>query len=144
MKDIVLKIVGKQTFNGEAEEENIEFLTEGRCGCKGEATYLIYEESELSGMAGCTTSIKVTGERVEMRRYGHSYVSGTEIEFEKGKRFKGYYDTPYGAVEMEVLTDELDNCLSPDLDRGVLHIAYQFSLKGLGEGRNCLDVEIVQ
>lgn len=144
MKDIMLKIVGRQIFNGTEEEENIEFLTEGRCGRKGEAVYLVYEESELSGMAGCTTSIKIQGERVEMRRYGDAYVSGTEIAFEKGKRFKGYYDTPYGAVEMEVLTDELENGLSQNLDQGSLRIAYQFSLKGLGEGRNYLDVEIVQ
>ena len=141
MKDIVLKIVGKQAFNGEGDD--VEFVTVGR-GCrKDNAIYLIYEESELSGMEGCTTSIKIMGDRAEMRRYGDAYASGTEVVFEPGKHFKGYYDTPYGPIEMEILTDALKSDFSEQLDRGTLDIGYQISLHGLAEGHNQLKLEIL-
>lgn len=96
MKDITLKIVGKQIYR-DVEEEQIEFVTEGKLYEKGDSLYLIYEESEFSGMPGCKTSIKVTGDSLRMKRLGTYDASGnTAIQFEKGKRYRGLYDTPYG------------------------------------------------
>ena len=42
MKDITLKIVGKQIYK-DVEEEQIEFVTEGKLYEKGDSLYLIYE-----------------------------------------------------------------------------------------------------
>lgn len=142
MKDIMLKIIGKQ-ITSEQEENVLEFITEGKFYRKGSSVYLLYKESEVSGMEGCTTSLKVKGDTVKMRRYGESVPLDTVIEFEKGKRFEGYYDTPFGAVEMEVLTNEVENCLQGDLGKGTLKIDYHISLRGLTEGRSKLDIEII-
>ena len=50
MKDIMLRIVGRQIdINDEVSEETVEFMTEGKAYKKGGATYLVYEESEMSG-----------------------------------------------------------------------------------------------
>ena len=142
MKDIMLKIVGKQ-ITVEAEEQQLEFVTEGKYYEKGDSVYLVYDESQFSGMEGCTTSLKITGDKIRMKRYGNTIALDTEIEFEKGKRFKGYYDTPYGSVEMEVLTNDIVNNIERSDGSGSLNIDYHISLRGLSEGRSKLDIEII-
>ena len=145
MKDIILKIVGNQLKglgSEEADAAGMEFFTEGRFARKGDALYLIYEESELSGIEGYTTSLKVTGGKVRMKRYAEEGGIQTAIEFEKGRKFTGWYETPFGTVEMEVLTNEVTNQLEPE-GAGTLGIDCSVSLKGLTESRNLLKFEIM-
>lgn len=142
MKDIMLKIIGKQ-MTGESEEDQLELVTEGKFYEKEGSVYLLYDESEFSGMEGCTTSLKITGDRIRMKRFGSTISLDTEIEFEEGKRFKGYYDTPYGSVEMEVLTNSITNNIEKSSATGSLNIDYHISLRGLTEGRSKLDIQIL-
>lgn len=142
MKDIMLRITGKQV-TGESEEEKMEFVTEGRFYEKDDSIYLLYDESDFSGMEGCTTSLKITGDKVRMKRYGDTISLDMAIEFEKGKRFKGFYDTPFGAVEMEVLTNSVINRIESGAGKGSLDIDYHISLRGLTEGRSLLNIEIM-
>ena len=65
-----------------------------------------------------------------MKRYGENIGLDTEIEFEKGKRFKGYYDTPFGSVEMEVLTNDVVNKIEKMEGKGSLNIDYHISPQG--------------
>ena len=140
MKDIMLKIVGTQ--NVDNDTDTIEFMTEGRIYQKGDATYIVYEESKFSGLEGCKTTVKVSGDKVKMFRFSDGFPVDTQIEFEKGKRFEGYYQTPFGPVEMEVTTNSLTNNLSFEKG-GRLNIDYNIALVGLSEGRSVLDIEIM-
>jgi len=143
MKDIILKIIGNELHGLDSKsEDGMEFITEGRFGRRGDAMYLIYEESELSGVEGYTTSVKVVGDKVRMKRYGDEGGLQTEIEFEKGRKFTGWYETPFGTVAIEVLTNDIDNRLDPD-GAGTLGIDCSVSLKGLTESRNLLRFEIM-
>lgn len=142
MKDIMLKIIGRQ-ITTDSEQDQLEFVTEGKYYVKGDSVYLVYPESEFSGMEGCTTSLQITGDNIKMNRYGESIGLDTEIEFQKGKRFKGYYDTPFGSVEMEVLTNDVVNKIEKMEGKGSLNIDYHISLRGLSEGRSILDIEII-
>ncbi|MHC1723226.1 MAG: DUF1934 domain-containing protein [Aminipila sp.] len=142
MKDIMLKIVGKQISTDAANEDEIEFVTEGKIFEKNQATYLVYEESEVSGMPGCKTSLKLKGNTIKMKRFGDNVGLDTVIEFQKGCRYEGFYDTPFGAIEMEVLTNDLVNNLTPD-GKGSIDIDYHVSLKGLSEGRSKLNIQII-
>ena len=141
MKDIMVKIKGHQAGD-EIGEDSIEFITEAKLFKRGEAIYLIYEESELSGIPGCKTRLKLKGNEVQMKRFGKGAGVGSEIKFEKGKRYKGLYDTPFGPIEMEVLTNKLENTLSEQGD-GHIDIDYSISLKGLLEGRNKLNITLM-
>lgn len=147
MKNIMLKIVGSQITHQsglDAEEDVLEFVTEGQLYEKGDALYLLYKESELSGFQGCTTTLKITGDKVRMKRFGEILPIDTVIEFEEGKRFEGYYDTPFGTIEMEVLTNTIDNRLLDDQQgKGSLAIDYHVSLRGLTEGRNKLNIQVL-
>ena len=141
MKDIMLKIIGKQ-FSGDEAEEQMEFVTEGKLYEKNGATYLIYEESEFSGFPGCKTSLKLKGDTIRLKRIGDGTEYGMEIEFKEGQRFSSKYDTPYGPIGMEVLTDSVTNDLSPE-GYGKIGVKYQVSLGGMAEGRNELNIEVI-
>lgn len=139
MKNIMLKIIGKQ-MNKNGEEEVVELITEGKYYKKGETTYLVYEEGEMSGFEGCTTTLKITDDTIKMKRFG---TASSEIEFKKGKKFRVHYSTPYGNFDMEVLTQEINNKLVKGEAKGFLDIEYDISLKGLSEGRNKINIEIM-
>ena len=141
MKDIMLKIIGKQLSYNE-EEVQLEFITEGRIYKKNKSLCLVYEESEFSGMPGCKTKLEFKGDEIKMSRLGKGVGFETEIEFRKGKRYTGYYDTPFGAVEMEVLTNDIENNLTEE-GSGSVNIDYHICLKGLTEGRNKLNIEVM-
>ena len=141
MKDIMLKIIGKQ-FSGDEAEEQMEFVTEGKLYEKNGATYLIYEESEFSGFPGCKTSLKLKGDTIRLKRIGDGTEYGMEIEFKEGQRFSSKYDPPYGPIGMEVLTDSVTNDLSPE-GYGKIGVKYQVSLGGMAEGRNELNIEVI-
>ena len=141
MKEIMVRIVGEQ-ITKENGKDSMEFVTEAKLYEKGEALYLIYEESELSGIPGCKTRLKFKGNQVQMKRIGVDGRTGHEIRFEKGKRYSGFYETPFGAIEMEVLTNKLENTLSAD-GEGHIDIDYSISLKGLMEGRNKLNITLM-
>ncbi len=141
MKDITLKITGKQSYE-DADEDQMEFVTDGRLYVRGNSAYIIYDESEVSGMAGCRTTIRVDDRSVKMKRTGLSGF-GTELYFEKGKRFNSVYDTPYGPMGIEVLTEHVRNRIDMEKGTGSIDVEYQVSMEGLAEGRNKLIIEIM-
>ena len=141
MKEVMVKIVANQI--GEAGESDVmEFVTEAQLYKRGETMYQVYDESELAGIPGCRTRLKCRADEVQMKRIGEGVGIGNEIRFERGKRYCGLYDTPYGAIELEVLTNKLENNLSED-GSGKLDIDYNISLKGLMEGRNQLNITLM-
>ena len=140
MKDIMLKIVGKQIYVGE-EEEKIELVTEGKFYKKGESLFLEYDESEFSGLPGCKTHLQLTGDIIRMKRIGDPE-DETVIQFETGKRTMGFYETPFGVFEMEVLTNHVENNMGEE-GEGSLDIDYHISLRGLSESHNKLKIEVM-
>ncbi len=144
MTDIMLKIVGKQILGEDLEdEEQLEFVTEGKYYEEDGIVTLSYDESGFTGMEGCTTSLIIKDDEILMKRCGEAVPMDTEIRFEKGKRYSGLYGTPFGAVEMEVLTNDVINNISKNEPKGSVDIDYHISLKGLSEGRSKLNIKII-
>ena len=140
MKEVMVKITTNQV-NEQGEEDIMEFVTEAKLYKRGEAVYLIYEETELSGIPGCRTRLKCKPDEVQMKRYGEGAGIGNEIRFERGRRYSGLYDTPFGAIELEVLTNRLENNLTEG--GGNLDIDYSNSRKSLIEGHNHLSITLM-
>ena len=136
MKNVLVKIKSRQ-INNETGEDEMEFVTEAKLYKRNDAYYLLYEESEFSGMPGCKTRL-----RLQMKRVGEGAGVGNEILFSKGQRFTGLYDTPFGPIELEVLTNDLANDITDD-GKGTIDVDYDISLKGLAEGRNTLNITLM-
>ncbi len=141
MKDITLRIVGRQCYD-DSEEEQMEFITDGKLYERNEAVYIVYDESKVSGMEGCKTTLKIKGDTMKMRRIGPA-APNTELYFEKGKRMNSLYDTPYGSMDIEVVTRFVHNNLDTEALKGTVDIEYQVSLQGYAEARSRLTVDIL-
>ena len=141
MKDVLIKIKSMQ-MSAEAGEDEMEFITEAKLYRRNNTTYLLYEESEFSGVPGCKTRLRLREKDVQMKRFGDGAEPGNELVFEKGKRNVGYYDTPFGPIEIEILTNSLNSTVSEE--DGELEIDYEVSLKGLLEGRNRINITVMQ
>lgn len=140
MKEVMLKITGKHIYDT-TEEDQLELVTEGKLYNRGNSIYLTYDEGELSGMEGLKTRLSLKGDVVKMTRKGSAVGIDTELRFEKGRRYSGLYDTPYGPIEMEVVTNQLENSVTAD-GEGTINIDYSIALKGFSEGRAKLNIEV--
>lgn len=141
MKDITLKITGKQVYDNK-EENQMEFITDGKVYLKNDSVYIVYDESEVSGFTGCKTTLKLKDDSVKMKRIGDKSF-GTELFFKEGERFKSSYNTPYGDFDIEVLTNIVKNDIDIDSLNGKVNIEYQISLDGLREGKNTLTIDLM-
>lgn len=141
MKDIMLRITGTQ-IGPDDEEEKMEFVTEGKLYAKNGKWYLLYDESEVSGQEGCKTTLKFDENTLRMKRSGRDLGRYTVMEFERGKKYSSLYDTPFGSIEIEMLTNKLETNLSAE-GTGTIDVDYDICLKGLTEARNKLNIEIM-
>jgi len=141
MKKITMKITGFQSAEGQ-QDDKMEFVTEGDLYEKNGAMYLIYEESEISGMPGFKTRLKITDGTVKMKRIGSGRGTGTEMVFERGRKYQSFYHTPYGPIDMEIITNSLESSMTAE-GEGEVSIDYKMSLKGLLESHNRLKIELL-
>ncbi len=143
----MLKITGKQIVGADEVTDSdsvIEFITAGQLASRGGITRISYEETELSGLDGCTTSLIISGDKVKMRRRGDALVQDAVMVFEPGRRYEGLYETPMGSVGLEILTNNVTGRIDEEGGPGKLTIDYSVSLKGLLESRNQLDIEVLK
>ncbi len=141
MKEVMIRIRGKQVSR-DAGEDEMEFVTEGKLYRRNGTIYLLYEESELSGVPGCKTRLRLRDGEIQMKRFGGDAGEESEILFEQGKRYTGFYETPFGPIPLEVLTNHVNSTISED-GNGDIDIDYEISLKGLLEGRNKLNISLM-
>jgi uncharacterized beta-barrel protein YwiB (DUF1934 family) len=132
MRDITLQVKSIQKTMGE-EPAEIDFMTEGKLYVKGDSTYLVYEETELSGFPNHKTTLKIGRDTVQMKRFGEN---NSTMHFEKGLRETSDYETPYGLFKLEILTHKVDINLGEN--EGSVEVEYAISIQGLHEASHQL------
>jgi len=120
----VIRVTGKQR-NIDGEQSEIELTTEGQLYEKNNNLYIVYEETELSGMEGTTTTMKIeSNNRISINRFG---TTRNQLVFEEGERYQTIYNTMYGNIDMEVFTNYL--CIDLDANKkGVIEIRYDLNV----------------
>ena len=141
MDKVLIKIKARQEVDGSEPEDFLDLLTSGKHYNKDGVVYLIYEETELSGIPGCVTSLKLDGETLSMRRYG---IAAQELRFQKGQKWLGLYETPLGTMDMEIYTNDLVADLKHEGASGTITVDYNLNLKGLVEAHNILDIRVAK
>ena len=117
-KDVWLTISSQQQFAG-CDEENIDLQTAATLYERGGKYYIAYEESELTGLEGTKTTVKLDGNTVSLVRTG---TCPSELLFAEGQRHVGLYQTEYGALTISTHTKQLQNSI--DENGGELTIDY--------------------
>ncbi len=81
---------------------------------------LSYEESEVTGFSGSTTSLTLNGNNlVNLKRTG---TAPSDLILEKDKKHHCYYGTPYGDFTMGIFTHYIYNDVNED--GGELYLKY--------------------
>ena len=103
-KDVLINISGLQVDVNEMEnnDEPIETISTGNYFFKNGKHYLLFEEVS-EGVPGVTkTQIKIKGEdSLEVLKRG---VSNAHMIFDKKRKNRSYYETPYGQLNLGIFT----------------------------------------
>ena len=102
--NVLIKIKTYQDIDGEGDEP-IELETFGKFGEVNGKYYIIYKESELTGFADTTTTIKIWDGNVSVKRKGRFNM---DLCYTKGEQNLCLYPTPYGKVAASVKTLDVD------------------------------------
>ena len=98
-----------------------------------------YEESEITGLNGNTTVLKIEKDSVTMLRYGKN---GGTMYFKEGISSKTLYNTDYGSFELEIFTKKLNIEKNTDDLLYKINIEYDINIKDLFNGLNILDITV--
>ena len=136
MTDVVVSVKGFQR-DGTGDEECMEFVTTGRRYQRDGTIYITYDESELTGLEGTTTMLKICVDHVVLVRTGSVR---QHQEFRSGGRSRSTYTTPYGIVDMAVVTRHLN---ASDHDgRMDIYIVYDLEIEKSWQSSNRLVITI--
>ena len=133
---VLLSIRGEQYFDG-IDPDATELMTEGTMVLTEDGMVLSYEESELTGMEGTTTTFEVKGPRVTLTRSG---AVNSQMVFEEGRQHTSLYETPFGELSVDIQTSELKHNLSER--GGLMEIKYSIAVEHTVTGRNCFKIRV--
>ena len=129
MKDVIISVTGvQQGVNG---PDAMELVTAGQYGQDEKETLLTWQESELTGMEGTKTSLRVQPRGVVLSREG---ALNTRMEFEEGRKRYFLYETPFGSATMGLNTRRIVNRLGAH--GGEIEIDYGVDMDDTIVGRN--------
>lgn len=97
-RDMVLSIRGRQTY-ADMEPEVIELVTEGTMAYRNGGWDISYQESELTGLEGVTTTFRVEPGKIILRRTGKLQ---SEMIFQEGISHDSLYQMAFGTMLMTV------------------------------------------
>lgn len=135
-----INIKSKQIYD-ENDTNNIDVMTDGILSYNDDEVKLSYDEflvEDASYKTSTTLSFNPNEKDIiYMKREGDVVSS---CIFEKGKRYKFFYQFPFGLLELTIATKTLENTLSPD--GGELKLAYTTELAGSVLNENILNLSI--
>ena len=104
-EDYLIKVVGSQDGD-DGQKDTVSLVTKGEFNHKDRSFYITYKETDATGYAGCTTTVKAeeNGRRVSMLRFGP--VPG-QLVVEKGVRHICHYETGQGSLSLGLTADEI-------------------------------------
>ena len=129
MKKVVsLSIEGRQTYEDQAPEI-IELVTDGTMEFRNGGWDITYEESELTGLAGVTTTFRVEPGKVTLVRKGP--LDSTMV-FQENVVHESLYEMPFGALMLAVKATYVFFDIVPD--GGVIDLSYNISIENSEAG----------
>lgn len=119
-------IISLKSFNDIDKEDVIEVITPGEFFVMENGFKAIYEETELSGMNGTTTTLTMVGDSLVLEREGST---SAKMDFKKGETSVSMYDTPYGILDLQIHTEHL----KIDIDENGGDIMAKYSMEFSGQ-----------
>lgn len=135
-KDVLITIKGLQNYDDQ-DEDSIELVTNGTYYKKDDDYYIVYKESEITGLGTTTTTVKIEPTRVTVIRFGDTQ---SHMIFEEGEKHVSYYDTGAGALTIGISTKQIHKTVSDS--RATLMIDYSMEINNSVVGENAFNISV--
>lgn len=135
-ENYLITIDGYMTIDGDTD--NISLTTVGSYQFKNGKHYIVYKETEATGFAGCTTTLKAWENGVSMTRFGGEGSSNLLIE--KGSINLCNYQTVAGPIMLDINGIDIINNLGDD--GGELTFEYSLNAGGMLVSDNKVNVKV--
>ena len=123
MKKVLLSIAVKQTYQGQ-EPELMELVTEGSMEFSNGGWDISYQESDLTGLQGVTTTFRIEPDKVTLIRTGPLR---STMEFRTGESHDSLYQMEFGALMLTVTTRHLFFDILPE--GGCIDLVYDIEIE---------------
>ena len=133
---VMLHIRGTQNYQDQ-DPEVIELTTEGTLEKQKEVWELSYEESDLTGLAGVTTTFRVGPRGVVLKRTGSIE---NQMIFMEGRKHESLYRLDFGALMLTVKATKVSSTLSEQ--GGILDIHYHIEIEDTSAGNVEYHIEV--
>lgn len=134
-RKVLISVKTVQYSDGQPEE--IELITEGEYYKEGNEYFASYEESEISGMEGTKTTMKIQNDALAIIRQG---TTNSNLLFKKDLNHVSLYSTPYGALEVTIKPSKV--LIDIGEAGGRVELAYKMEATGLEPMENTLELNI--
>ena len=121
---------------GEINEMTL--FTEATYRRDAKKAYIMYNESEVSGMEGTKTLLTLESDRVSIRRYGEN---SSLLKIELGKWNENIYNTPYGTF---LIKTNGEHITWDDKDLLAIDLLYLLEVEGEGSVPSEVTIKIEQ
>ena len=137
---VMLSIMGRQCYEDQ-EPDTIELVTEGTMTLHDGGWDIRYEESDLTGLKGVTTTFRVEPGKVVLTRTGQ--LQSTMI-FEQGVSYDSLYQMEFGALLMRTTARQVLFDITPE--GGFIDLVYGIEIENTAAGEidYHLDIRTIQ
>ena len=125
---VMLNIRGVQRYQDQ-DPEVIELTTEGTLEKQKEVWEISYEESDLTGLAGVTTTFRVGPRGVVLKRTGNIE---NQMIFMEGRKHESLYRLDFGALMLTVMATKVQSDVSEQ--GGTVDIHYNIEIEDTNAG----------
>jgi len=125
---VMLSICGRQAYMDQ-EPEAIELVTEGTMEFHDNGWDICYEESDLTGLSGVTTTFRVERGKITLSRTGRLF---SEMLFQEGISHSSLYQMEFGALLITVCATRIFAQLGEG--GGVIDLVYNIDIEQSATG----------
>lgn len=125
---VMLSICGRQAYQDQ-EPDSIELVTEGTMEFREGGWDISYEESDLTGLTGVTTTFRVEPGKVTLTRKGNLF---SQMIFERGVPHETLYQMDFGALMMRICAKYVMFDITPE--GGFIDLTYDIEIENSAAG----------
>ncbi|MDK2799353.1 MAG: hypothetical protein PWP27_1235 [Clostridiales bacterium] len=134
-KNVIISVKGNQQYVD--DKNSIELVTQGKYYKKGDHYFITYKETEITGMEGTTTTLKIGDGKITLMRFGQN---NSQLIFEKGQKHLCYYETEYGSFTVGVFSNDVN--INLDDYGGEIAVDYSLEIDHAKAGENDFYLQI--
>lgn len=128
MQKVILSIRGKQNYPGQ-DPEVIELVTGGTLAAVPNGWDISYEESDLTGLTGTTTTFRVEPGCITLTRTGPL---NSQMVFREGVHHESLYQMAFGAMMISVCASKVDFDITEQ--GGTIDLVYTIDIENTAAG----------